>query len=63
VVDFPGPYNTILARPCYSKFTVVPNYTYLNLKMSGPNGIITASGSFKVAYTCEHANRELAASL
>jgi hypothetical protein len=41
----------------------VPNYTYLNLKISGPHRIITTSASFKVAYTCEHANCELTSSL
>ena len=28
----------------------VPNYTYLKLKMPGPNGVITVSGSFEQAY-------------
>jgi hypothetical protein len=31
----------VLGRSCYAKFMVVPNYTYLKLKMSGPNEIIT----------------------
>jgi hypothetical protein len=33
-------------RPCYVKFMAVPNYTYLKLKMLGPNSVITVSGSF-----------------
>ena len=28
----------------------VPNYTYLKLKLPGPNGVITMSGSFEQAY-------------
>ena len=28
----------------------VPNYTYLKLKLPGPNGVITVSGSFEQAY-------------
>ena len=36
VVDFRGAYNAILVRPCSVKFMVVPNYTYLKLKMPGP---------------------------
>ena len=32
---------------------VVPNYTYLKLKMPGPNGIIIIEGSFEQAYYCE----------
>ena len=41
VVGFKGTYHAILGRPCYAKFMAVPNYTYLKLKMSGPNGVIT----------------------
>ena len=32
---------------------VVPNYTYLNLKMPGPDGIITIGTSFQRAYKYE----------
>ena len=28
----------------------VPNYTYLKLKLPGPNSVITVSGSFEQAY-------------
>ena len=38
VVRFHGTYHAILGRPCYVKLMVVPNYTYLKLKMSGPRG-------------------------
>lgn len=38
---------------------VVPNYTYLKLKMPGPHGIITASTLFEVACAYERANCEL----
>ena len=37
VVGFKGTYHAILGRPCYTKFMAIPNYTYLKLKMSGPN--------------------------
>jgi hypothetical protein len=33
VVGFRGTYHAVLGRPCYAKFMVVPNYTYLKLKM------------------------------
>ena len=46
VVDFPGSYHAILGRPCYARFMAIPNYTYLKLKMPGPNGIITVSSAF-----------------
>jgi hypothetical protein len=32
---------------------VVPNYTYLKLKMSGPKGVITISSSYGHAYDCD----------
>jgi hypothetical protein len=31
----------------------VPNYTYLKLKMSGPNGVITVRPSYEHAYECD----------
>jgi hypothetical protein len=31
----------------------VPNYTYLKLKMSGPNGVITVGASYEHAYECD----------
>ena len=39
---------------------VIPNYTYLKLKMPGPNGIITMGSTFSHAYTCDHEHFELA---
>jgi hypothetical protein len=50
MVGFPGTYHTILERPCYAKFMTVPNYTYLKLKMLGPNGVITISTTSQHAY-------------
>ncbi|XP_066320200.1 uncharacterized protein [Miscanthus floridulus] len=41
VVGFKGTYHAILGQSCYAKFMAVPNYSYLKLKMSGPNSIIT----------------------
>ncbi|XP_066317469.1 uncharacterized protein [Miscanthus floridulus] len=60
VVDFLGSYHAILGRPCYAKFMVVPNYTYLKLKMLGPNDIITVGSTFSHAYMCDREHYELA---
>jgi hypothetical protein len=30
-----------------------PNYTYLKLKMSGPNGVITVGSTYRHAYECD----------
>jgi hypothetical protein len=32
---------------------VVPNYTYLKLKMPGPNGTITVGSMYRHAYECD----------
>jgi hypothetical protein len=53
VVGFRGTYHAVLGRPCYAKFMVVPNYTYLKLKMSGPKGIITVRSTYRHAYVCD----------
>jgi hypothetical protein len=53
VVGFRGTYHAVLGIPCYAKFMVVPNYTYLKLKMSGPNGVITIGSTYRHAYKCD----------
>src|SRR6185436_18436994 len=50
VVEWKEVYHVILGRAAYAKFMVVPNYTYLKLKLPGPNSVITVSGSFEQAY-------------
>jgi hypothetical protein len=53
VVGFRGTYHAVLGRPCYAKFVAVSNYTYLKLKMSGPNGVITIGSRYRHAYKCD----------
>jgi hypothetical protein len=53
VVGFRGTCHAVLGRPCYAKFMVVPNYTYLKLKMPGPNGVITVGPTYRHAYECD----------
>jgi hypothetical protein len=53
VVGFQGTYHEVLGRPCYAKFMAVPNYTYLKLKMPGPNGVITVGSTYRHAYECD----------
>jgi hypothetical protein len=31
----------------------IPNYTYLKLKMPGPNGIITVGSTYRHTYECD----------
>jgi hypothetical protein len=53
VIGFRGTYHAVLGRPCYTKFMAVPNYTYLKLKMPGPNGVITVGSMYRHAYECD----------
>jgi hypothetical protein len=53
VMDWPSQYHTILGRPAFSRFMVVPHYTYLVLKMPGPNGIIIVKRSFELSDLCD----------
>ena len=39
---------------------VIPNYTYLKLKMLGPNVVIAMSSAFSHAFTCDREHFELA---
>jgi hypothetical protein len=53
VVGFRGTYHAILGQPCYTKFMAVPNYTYIKMKMPGPNGVITVGSSIEHAFDCD----------
>jgi hypothetical protein len=50
VADFETTYNAFLGRPTLTKFMAIPHYTYLVLKMSDPNGLISIKGDVKHAY-------------
>jgi hypothetical protein len=53
VMDWPSQYHAILGRPAFSRFMVVPHYTYLVLKIPGPKRIITVKGSFELSDLCD----------
>ena len=42
---------------------IVPNYTYLKLKMPGPKGIITVGSTCRHAYECDVESMEYAEAL
>ena len=46
MVGFPETLHAILGRPYYAKFMAIPNYTYLKLKILGPERVITVGASF-----------------
>jgi hypothetical protein len=52
VANFDCGYNTIIGRPGLAKFMAIPHYTYMILKMPGPQGIITVRADFQGAAEC-----------
>jgi hypothetical protein len=52
VASFDCGYNTIMGKPGLAKFMAIPHYTYMILKMLGPQGIITVCADFQGAAKC-----------
>jgi hypothetical protein len=52
VASFDCGYNAIIGRPGLAKFIAIPHYSYMILKMSGPQGIITVRADFQGAAEC-----------
>jgi hypothetical protein len=52
VASFDCGYNAIIGRPGLAKFMAIPHYTYMILKMPGPQGIITVRADFQGATEC-----------
>jgi hypothetical protein len=52
VVGYRSTYHAVLGRPCYMKFMAILNYTYLKVKMLGPNGVITIRTTYQYTYEC-----------
>jgi hypothetical protein len=63
VVDISSPYHALLDRPALAKFMAVPHYAYLKMKLPGPTGVITVSGSFKKLLACAKESSRLAEAL
>jgi hypothetical protein len=52
VANFDCGYNTVIGRPGLAKFMAIPHYTYMILKMPGPQGIIIVRADFQGAAEC-----------
>jgi hypothetical protein len=52
VANFDCGYNAIISRLGLAKFMAIPHYTYMILKMLGPQGIITVGADFQGAAEC-----------
>ena len=55
VASINSSYNAILSRPALAMFMAVPHHSYLVLKMTAPNGILSINGDFKVSHECYQA--------
>lgn len=60
VVADKSSYHAIFGREAYVKFTARPCYVYLQLKMPGPNGVITVYGDMQIALECEYSGTAIA---
>jgi hypothetical protein len=59
VADFRSSYHAILGQPMLAKIMAIPHHTYLIMKMSAPNGILSVLGDIMVSCNCESATVEL----
>ena len=60
VVKLPSPYHALFGRPAFARFMARPCYVYLQMKIPGPNGIITIHGSREMAAECDNGDAALA---
>jgi hypothetical protein len=52
VSSFDCGYNVIIDKPGLAKFMAIPYYSYMILKMTGPQGIITVRANFEGTAEC-----------
>lgn len=50
VANFKTSYHAIFGRPMLVRFMVIPNHTYLVLKMPAPNGVLSIFGDVEMSY-------------
>ncbi|XP_012700645.1 uncharacterized protein LOC105914183 [Setaria italica] len=63
VANFKTSYHAIIGRPMLARFMVIPNHTYLVLKMLAPNGVISIFGNVEMSYKCDTEAVQLAETL
>jgi len=57
VAPFNSGYHALLGRDALTRFQAIPHYKYMNLKMPGPNGVITICSDPNIALRAENKNR------
>jgi hypothetical protein len=54
IADYKSSYHTIIGRPMLARFMAIPHYTYLVLKMSAPNGVLSIYGDLIISFKCDN---------
>ena len=63
IAPFQSGYHALLGRTAFARFNALPHYGYLTLKMPGPRGVITVSGTTERLSHAEEYATALAAGL
>ena len=53
VASFETSYHAIFGRPARAKFMAIPNHTYLLLKMTALNRVLSIRGDIQTSHSCE----------
>ena len=53
IASFSSSYHALLGRTAFARFNAVPHYAYLQLKMTGPRGVIIVSGKTECSLRAE----------
>src|SRR5207237_10299559 len=61
--DLEAQYHAILRKPALPNFMAVPHYTYMLMKLPGPNGIISLRGDVRRSFNCDQESCTLAESI
>ena len=60
VAPFSSGYHALLGRDAFTSFQAIPHYGYMQLKMPGPNGVITITSDPNIALRAENKTTSLA---
>ena len=63
IAPFQSSYQALLGRTAFARFSALPHYGYLTLKMPGPRGVIIVSGITERSSSTEEYTTALAAGL
>ena len=47
MADLTSPYHVLLGLPAFAKFMLVPHHSFVKMKLTSPQGIITVCVEYK----------------